>query len=833
MENTDFELINRTISGDQDAFSTLVRKYQKRVHALAWRKTGDFHVAEEITQDTFLRAYRKLGALKNPNLFAGWLYVIANRLCNTWFKKREQDMQSLETVPIVELEEHLYSEYTTNQREERASEKRINLVKRLLQKLPESERIVMTLHYLAGSSCKEISEFLGVSLNTVKSRLHRARQRLQKEDHMVRETLGSFQPSTNLTENIIRTLKETGAQIDPAAPSGNKPLVPWAIAASTLILVTLMLGLGTQHLARFQQPYSLDATSEMIVDIVDAAVISNLPSDPDVRNQIGNVDAPDKSVGTSQHPDSKSSHSASGRVLDEEGNPVNNVKIAILPVKNNGGGWFPIQIDEDSNRIDLSQYQAETDAAGRFMVTNIRQGPVLLHLFPMRWSGIRISKVQIAGMFFYASSIADNHGIVFAMDPDKDVENIEVVLKQPQIRLKAQRGDDTPIANAIISYTIELEGSSCGEMRRIAETDDEGHFVYYLDEYPFEITTGTFSMSATYQKQTVNVKPIVFKHIGQTYNVVLTFGDSQETSSGLHSKGLASDLSSTNTSIDSGDPSESPTQKRTSTLSGRVVDVQGNLVENLHVFIGPIAESNLLRKPLWFPDNLSNMRRTLTDFDGYFSITNIPAGAKYFDSLQLQDNIKSFFPNAIEENIKEVNEEKDNAAFRTSGIHGLKQIHITSDYDVLSLRTKGITIHARNGKPITFALKPGTHIENVVIKVKPRMRIRGRVLWKDSTPVANTRIRLRISRDTEDGKEFGGFSFGNPRTDANGYFVYYLKEEDDSTFYTFSVIYMGLIANADPVLLTPGERLEGLKFMFHRNPITPKPPPYEVETGTK
>ena len=243
MENTDFELINRTISGDQDAFSTLVRKYQKRVHALAWRKTGDFHVAEEITQDTFLRAYRKLGALKNPNLFAGWLYVIANRLCDTWFKKREPDMQSLETVPIVELEEHLYSEYTTNQREERASEKRINLVKRLLQKLPESERIVMTLHYLAGSSCKEISEFLGVSLNTVKSRLHRARQRLQKEDHMVRETLGSFQPSTNLTENIIRTLKETGAQIDPAAPSGNKPFVPWAIATSTLIFAISSFGL--------------------------------------------------------------------------------------------------------------------------------------------------------------------------------------------------------------------------------------------------------------------------------------------------------------------------------------------------------------------------------------------------------------------------------------------------------------------------------------------------------------------------------------------------------------------------------------------------------------
>ncbi len=206
MESTDFELIRRTLSGDQDAFTALVQKYQKRVHALAWRKTGDFHVAEEITQDTFLRAYKNLGTLKNPNLFAGWLYVIANRLCNTWFEKRSPHMQSLETVPTVELEEHLYSEYTAKQREERASEKRVDLVKRLLQKLPESERIVITLHYLAGSSVKEISQFLGVSLNTVKSRLYRARQRLQKEDHMVRETLGSFQPSTNLMEKMMESI---------------------------------------------------------------------------------------------------------------------------------------------------------------------------------------------------------------------------------------------------------------------------------------------------------------------------------------------------------------------------------------------------------------------------------------------------------------------------------------------------------------------------------------------------------------------------------------------------------------------------------------------------
>ena len=79
MERDDVQLIRSTLSGDDAAFNTLVKKYQKGVHALAWRKIGDFHHAEEITQDTFLQVYKKLPTLKNPNQFAGWLYVIANR----------------------------------------------------------------------------------------------------------------------------------------------------------------------------------------------------------------------------------------------------------------------------------------------------------------------------------------------------------------------------------------------------------------------------------------------------------------------------------------------------------------------------------------------------------------------------------------------------------------------------------------------------------------------------------------------------------------------------------------------------------------------------------
>ena len=57
MKNKDVELISQILAGDENAFASLVKKYKKQVHALAWRKIGDFHIAEEITQDTFLKVY--------------------------------------------------------------------------------------------------------------------------------------------------------------------------------------------------------------------------------------------------------------------------------------------------------------------------------------------------------------------------------------------------------------------------------------------------------------------------------------------------------------------------------------------------------------------------------------------------------------------------------------------------------------------------------------------------------------------------------------------------------------------------------------------------------
>lgn len=109
MKYNDVQLIHQILEGDDSAFTNLVKKYQKQVHALAWKIVGDFHVAEEITQDTFLKVYQKLDTLKNPKQFSGWLYVIASRLCYRWKRKNRKNAELFEDCDIEEVEETAYS----------------------------------------------------------------------------------------------------------------------------------------------------------------------------------------------------------------------------------------------------------------------------------------------------------------------------------------------------------------------------------------------------------------------------------------------------------------------------------------------------------------------------------------------------------------------------------------------------------------------------------------------------------------------------------------------------------------------------------------------------
>ena len=159
MKSDDIELIQRILAGDETAFASLIRKYQKQVHALAWRKIGDFQIAEDIVQETFLQVYQKLETLNDPTQFSRWLHAIVNHLCIAWHRKNRLQIQSLEEIHISEIETEPYSRYIASEHEKISADAQRYLVERLLAKLKESDREVITLHYFEEMTSSEIGTF--------------------------------------------------------------------------------------------------------------------------------------------------------------------------------------------------------------------------------------------------------------------------------------------------------------------------------------------------------------------------------------------------------------------------------------------------------------------------------------------------------------------------------------------------------------------------------------------------------------------------------------------------------------------------------------------------
>ena len=273
MDHSDGELIKRTLAGDEAAFGPLVDRYKGAVHALVYRKTGDFHIAEELTQDAFLQAYQKLSTLRNPVHFAGWLYVIASRCCLMWYRKKRLPTSPLAKVKTDEMG-------TIAQRAYRDEQQRQD-VHDALDSLPESQRTVLTLHYLGGLSCEEIGRFIGTSEGAIKDRLYRARLRLREEiTNMMQETLRGFQLPPTFTRKLLERI--SNLEPTPAIPRG-QPLIPWGIAGA--VTIVLIVCASFTNGLRFQLPYSFNADkSATMVEIISAPIVDRAPLPPNRRS---------------------------------------------------------------------------------------------------------------------------------------------------------------------------------------------------------------------------------------------------------------------------------------------------------------------------------------------------------------------------------------------------------------------------------------------------------------------------------------------------------------------------------------------------------------------
>ena len=281
--------------------------------------------------------------------------------------------QSLEETDSNLIDQMSYSEYIAEEQAKAATEAQRSIVHKLLARLQESERTVVTLHYFGEMTCEEISRFLGVSASTVKSRLRRARLRLRKAEPMIREALEGFQIRANLTENIMQEI----SRIDPVVPPGGKPFIPWAIAASTVALVVLALGISNQYLTRFQQPYNFDATSEMTVELIDTPIVLNLASKPDVRTRIGKSTIPNSGSGftastnPSEYVPRFLSAQAKKITLNDE-NPSENVLSVLRTPEAEYQDYTVVEIDttafKDGGVLTVELWIGSAAAAGAFIL---------------------------------------------------------------------------------------------------------------------------------------------------------------------------------------------------------------------------------------------------------------------------------------------------------------------------------------------------------------------------------------------------------------------------------------------------------------------------------
>src|SRR5262245_2178920 len=170
------ERLERLRAGDASAFEALVVAYQHRIFGVAYRMLGSRAEAEDVAQEVFIRVHRGITGVRGGAKLSTWLYAITSRLCCNRLASGQQRMarasdgdDTLDDVPAVDSD--------AAERLERRE--REDVLHQAIAELPEDRRIVVVLRDLEGLSYEDIADALGVSLGTVRSRLHRARMDLR------------------------------------------------------------------------------------------------------------------------------------------------------------------------------------------------------------------------------------------------------------------------------------------------------------------------------------------------------------------------------------------------------------------------------------------------------------------------------------------------------------------------------------------------------------------------------------------------------------------------------------------------------------------------------
>ena len=184
----DAGLVRKFIAGDESAFNEIVARYRGRIYGLTFNLLRNAADAEEVTQDTFIRAYRGLGRFRGDSSLATWLYRIALNLARNrywyFFRRRRHNWVSLDR-PLADDSDATFADLIAagdhDPAQETATSEFTALVAACMERLDRKHREILTMRNVLDLSYEEIARALGINIGTVKSRIARAREYLREK----------------------------------------------------------------------------------------------------------------------------------------------------------------------------------------------------------------------------------------------------------------------------------------------------------------------------------------------------------------------------------------------------------------------------------------------------------------------------------------------------------------------------------------------------------------------------------------------------------------------------------------------------------------------------
>lgn len=175
MQQSDEALVAETKRGSQSAMEVIIRRHYKLVFAIVYRKTGDYHLACDLTQDIFIKVAKGIRCYAGEGKFKNWLATIAYNHCTDYFRSPQSRVRNEEAAVQEEIpDERMNVIRLLEQNDERQR------VKDALMELPEYQRDAIILSYYEDMKIKDIANVMQCSDSTVKSRLHQGLKKLRK-----------------------------------------------------------------------------------------------------------------------------------------------------------------------------------------------------------------------------------------------------------------------------------------------------------------------------------------------------------------------------------------------------------------------------------------------------------------------------------------------------------------------------------------------------------------------------------------------------------------------------------------------------------------------------